>query len=140
ARARSMSAASFLAATDASLAVSAAGFSRAGLTAVGFLADARLTGIGAAPLRAGFAVTFAATVLRADIDLIPLLDPFVFPPLELGIGDAFAGLDIVLVAVPGAHEVKFGVGEIQAPRGLVGHDALLHLGDRQPLAGWSSLV
>src|SRR5262249_28753598 len=33
-----------------------------------------------------------------------------------------------------------GVGEIQALRGLVGHDALFHLGDRQPLAGRPALM
>src|SRR6266853_1789637 len=129
--ARSISAASFLAATEASPSGLAAALTGAGLA-------------GAAPLPrglpAGLAETFAATALRTDIDLVPLLDDLVFAQLELAVGHAFAGLDIVLVTVPGAHEVQLGVGEIQALRGLVGHDALFHLGDRQPLAGRSALV
>src|SRR5258708_37054195 len=63
---------------------------------------------------AGFAATLATAGLRADINLVPLLDHFVFAQLELAVGDAFPGLDIVFVAVPRAHEMQFGVGEIQA--------------------------
>src|SRR6516225_671818 len=77
----------------------------------------RLAGSGAS-LALGFVATLAATVLRTDINLVPLLDHFVLAQLELAIGDAFAGLEVILIAVPGAHEVAFGLGEIQALRGL----------------------
>src|SRR3984893_1559532 len=140
ARARSISAARFLAVTEASPAALGASFAVAGLATATFLTEMRLAGVGAAPLPAGFAATVAATVLRADINLVPLLDQCVLTQLELAVRDAFTGLDIVLVAMPGAHEMQFGVRKIQALRGLVGHDAFFHLGDRQPLAGRSPLV
>src|SRR5260370_26036500 len=104
-----------------------------------FLAFVRLAGSGAS-LPVGFVATLAAAVLRTDINLVPFLDHFVFAQLELAVGDAFAGLDIILIAVPRAHEVELGIGEIQALRGLIGHDALFHLSDGQPLAGRSALV
>src|SRR6266852_7920045 len=136
ASADSMSAASFSAAADTSSIVPGAalvgGFAS-------FLGCARLAGSGAR-LPMGFVATLAAAVLRTDINLVPLLDHFVFAQLELAIGDAFAGLDVVLIAVPGAYEVEFGIREIQALRGLVGHDAFFHFGDGQPLTGRSALV
>src|SRR5258708_34489854 len=104
-----------------------------------FLVFVRLAGAGAR-LAVGFVATLAAAVLRTDINLVPFLDHFVFTQLELAVGDAFAGLDVILIAVPGAHEVEFGLGEIQALRGLVGHDALFDFGDGEPLAGRSALV
>src|SRR5579871_3213494 len=73
------------------------------------------------------AATSWASASRDDINLVPLLDHGVPAQPELAICDAFAGLDVVLVAVPWAHEVELGLGEIQALRGLVGHDALFHL-------------
>src|SRR5713101_6864803 len=136
ASAHSMSAASFSAAADTSSSVPGAalvgGFAS-------FWGCARLAGSGAR-LPMGFVATLAATVLRTDINFVPLLDHFVFAQPELAIGDAFSGLDVVLIAVPGAHEVEFGIGEIQALRGLVGHDAFFHFGDRQPLAGRPALM
>src|ERR1700722_15577415 len=99
---------------------------------------------GAAACGADFARVFvpflAVAALRDDIDLIPLLHHLVAAQLELAVGDAFAGLDVVLVAVPRADEVRLGVGEIHALRGLVGHDPLFDLGDDQPLAGRAALV
>src|SRR5262249_44292557 len=82
------------------------------------------------PLRATLAVA-----LRDDINVVSLLHHLVASQLEPAIGDAFAGLDVVFVAVPGADEVGLGVREVEALRGLVGHDALFDLGDDQPLAG-----
>src|SRR5713101_3178109 len=136
ASAHSMSAASFSAAADTSSSVPGAalvgGFAS-------FWGCARLAGSGAR-LPMGFVATLAATILRTDINLVPLRDHFVFAQLELAVGDAFAGLEVILIAVPGAHEVEFGIGEIQALRGLIGHDALFDFGDGEPLAGRSTLV
>src|SRR5260221_7429333 len=140
ARARSISAASFLAVTEASPAALGASFAGADLGTATFLTEMRLADVGAARLLGGFAATVAGVVLRADINLVPLLDHFVLTQLELAVRDAFTGLDIVLVAMPRAHEMEFGVRKIQALRGLVGHDAFFHFGDRQPLAGRSPLV
>src|SRR5215470_2244237 len=137
ANARSTSAASFSAAAETSWMAPGADFVGGGMTA--FLAFVRLAG-SEATFAVGLVVTLAAAVLRTDINLVPLLDHFVFAQPESAIGDAFAGLDVILIAVPGAHEVEFGVGEIQPLRGLIGHDALLHLCDRQPLAGRPALV
>src|ERR1700719_1013689 len=97
ARARAISAASLLAVNEASRAALAASFAGAGLATATFLMEMRLAGAGAAPLPAGFAATVAAMVLRADINLVPLLDHFVFTQLERAVRDAFTGLDIVLV-------------------------------------------
>ncbi len=36
--------------------------------------------------------------------------------------------------------MEFGIGEIQALRGFIGHDALFDLGDGEPLAGRPALV
>src|SRR5262245_38259417 len=135
ASARSISAASRSAAAETFWMVPGADFAGG----VAFLAFVRLAGSGAS-LAVGFVATLAAAVLRTDINLVPLLDHFVFAQLESAIGDAFAGLDVILITVPRAHEVEFGVGEIQALRGLVGHDAFFHLGNGQPLAGRSALV
>src|SRR5215469_13814313 len=58
--------------------------------------------------------------LGEDINLIPLLDHFVFAELEFAVGHAFAGLHVVFVAVPGTHEMHFTVREVEPLRGLVG--------------------
>src|SRR5215470_1048909 len=137
ANARSTSAASFSAAAETSWMAPGADFVGGGMTA--FLAFVRLAG-SEATFAVGLVVTLAAAVLRTDINLVPLLDHFVFAQPESAIGDAFAGLDVVLIAVPGAHEVEFGIGEIQALRGPIGHDALFDFGDGEPLAGRSALV
>src|SRR5258708_1582473 len=137
ASARSISAASFSAAAETFSMMPGADF--VGGDVAAFLAFVRLAGSGAS-LPVGFVATLAAAVLRTDINLVPFLDHFVFTQLELAVGDAFAGLDVILIAVPGAHEVEFGLGEIQALRGLVGHDALFDFGDGEPLAGRSALV
>src|SRR6516164_1009377 len=50
--------------------------------------------------------------LGEDINLIPFLDHFVFAQLEPAVGHALAGLHVVFVAVPRAHEVHFAVGEV----------------------------
>src|SRR5689334_2155576 len=85
-------------------------------------------------------VSGLAAALGDDIDLVPLLHDLVAPQLELAVGDAFAGLDVVLVAVPGAHEMRFGVRKVHPLRGLIRHDPLFDLGDDQPLAGRPALV
>src|SRR5215471_3284879 len=94
----------------------------------------------AAGLARDFAPTFAVAVLRDDIDVVSLLHHLVAAQLELAVGDALAGLHVVLVAMPRADEVGLGVREVEALRGLVGHDPLLDLGDDQPLAGRAALV
>src|SRR5258705_10819317 len=83
---------------------------------------------------------FAVAGLRDDINLGSLLHHLVAPQLELAVGNAFAGLDVVFVAVPRANEVRLGVGEIQALGGLVRHDPLFHRRDDHALAGRSALV
>src|SRR5262245_51613364 len=90
---------------------------------------------GAAGLR-----VFAVAALRDDINVVSPLHDLVAAQLELAVGDAFAGLDVVLVAVPRADEVRLGVGEVEALRGLVGHDPLFDLGDDQALAGRAALM
>src|SRR5215470_3372296 len=112
ASARSTSAASCAAAADTSWMPPGADF---GGGAAAFLAFVRLAGPGAS-LPLGFVGTLAVAVLRTDINLVPLLDHFVFAQLQSAIGDAFASLDVILIAVPGAYEVEFGIGEIQALR------------------------
>src|SRR5262249_56174989 len=83
---------------------------------------------------------FPVAALRDDIHLVSLLHDLVAAQLELSVGDAFAGLDVVFVAVPRADEMRFGVGEIETLGGLVRHDALFDLGDDQPLAGRAALM
>src|SRR5262249_16348990 len=97
--------------------------------------DAASAAAGAAALR-----DFAVAVLRDDIHVVSALHSLVAAQLELAVGDALAGLDVVLVAVPRADEVGLGVGKVKALRGLVGHDPLFHLGDDQALAGRAALV
>src|SRR5690349_20366413 len=58
----------------------------------------------------------------------------VFPKLELAVSHAFAGLDVVLVAVPGADEVQL-VGKRLALIGAVRRDDVDHLVDQDALAG-----
>src|SRR5215472_5356791 len=107
-------------------------------------AGADAAGVAAGALGRGFTACFtpffAVAALRDDINVVSLLHHLVAPQLEPAVGDAFAGLDVVLVAVPGADEVGLGVREVEALRGLVGHDALFDLGDDQPLAGRAALV
>src|SRR5262245_19347313 len=102
----------------------------AGFAATG--ATARGAGLTAC---AGLLRVFAVALLRDDIDVVSPLHDLVAAQLELAVGDAFAGLDVVLVAVPRADEVRLGVGEVEALRGLVGQDPLFDLGDDQALAG-----
>src|SRR5262249_16468216 len=97
--------------------------------------DAASAAAGAAALR-----DFAVAVLRDDIYVVSTLHDLVAAQLELAVGDALAGLDVILVAVPRADEVRLGVGEVEALRGLVGHDPLFDLGDDQALAGRAALV
>src|SRR5262245_13744448 len=145
--ARSISAASLVASADtAPLAFSegrSMGF--AALPAMAFSA-----GLAAAGLCAAFGASFGgsfgvlgaalAAALRADIDVIPFVHDLVAAQLHLAVGDAFPSLHVVFHAVPGADEVHLGFGEIEAARGLVGHDAFFDLGDSEALAGRSPLV
>src|ERR1700736_6325832 len=110
------------------------------LATTGAAATGATAAAAGAGLARGFALTLTAAVLRDDIDLVSLLHHLVAAQLELAVGHAFAGLDVVFVAVPRAHEVRLGVGEVEALGGLVGHDPLFDLGDDQPLAGGSALV
>src|SRR5258708_3553260 len=82
----------------------------------------------------------AAAALGDDINSVLLLDHLVLAQLELAVGHAFAGLHVVLVAVPGTDEMHLGVREIHPARGLVRHDPLFDLGDGQALAGRSALM
>src|SRR5712671_3794532 len=107
--------------------MSAASCSAAACVGPGAPAD----GTGAAGL--GRRTAFAVAALRDDINLVSLLHHLVAPQLELAVGDAF-------VAVPRAHEMRFGVGEIQTLGGLVRHDPLFHRGDDHALAGRPALV
>src|SRR4051812_2555135 len=105
-------------------------------TCVGRAAPAGCTGA----VGLGRRTALAVAALRDDIDLVSLLHHLVAPQLELAVGDAFAGLDVVFVAVPRAYEMRFGVGEIKTPGGLVRHDAFFHRGDDHAFAGRSALM
>src|SRR5262249_6511916 len=95
----------------------------------------------AAPRRtAVLIVLLAVAALRDDINVIPFLHDLVLAQLHPAVGHALAGLHVVFHAVPRAHEVHLGVGEVEAARGLVGHDPLFDLGNRQSLAGRAALV
>src|SRR5262245_21636305 len=96
-----------------------AGFTT-GLAAAAFAARSGRAGL-RAPLRG------AAAVLRDDIDVVSFLHDLILAQLEAPVGDAFAGLHVVLVAVPGTDEVQLFFGEIEPARGLVGHEALFNL-------------
>src|SRR5262249_50618345 len=78
--------------------------------------------------------------LGEDINLIPFLDHFVFAQLEFAVGHALAGLHVVFVAVPRAHEVHFAVRDVEPLRGLAGQQPLLELGDGEALARGTALV
>src|SRR5262245_62775393 len=73
----------------------------------------------------------ATAVLGDDIHVVSLLHDLVLAQLETPVADELAGLEVVLVTVPGAHEVHLVVGEVEPARRLVGHDPLFHLGDRK---------
>src|SRR5262245_21117658 len=90
-----------------------------------------------AALATGFLATAA---LGDDIHVVSLLHDLVLAQLEAAVADELAGLQVVLVAVPRADEVHLAVGEVEPARGLVGHDALLHLGDDQAFAGRTALM
>src|SRR6516225_9723309 len=111
ASARSISAASRLASAEPPFAALATGFGarRAG---------ARERGAG-----------LAVAALGNDINLVSLFDHLVLAQLELAVGDALAGFHIVFVAVPGAHEMHFGLGKVEPLRGLVRQQPLFDLGD-----------
>src|ERR1700742_4522531 len=66
------------------------------------VADAAATG--ASACGAGCARVFVTAALRDDIDVVPLLHHLVAAQLELAVGDALAGLDVVFIAVPRADE------------------------------------
>src|SRR5262245_36116850 len=108
ASARSMSAASRLASAEADVSFAAGGLAT-GWTFRALAARALAVRRGA--LRAG---------LGEDIELVPFLDQLVLAQLELAVGNAFAGLHVVFVAVPGTDEMHLGVGEVEALGGLVG--------------------
>src|SRR5262249_27023566 len=78
--------------------------------------------------------------LGEDINLIPFFDHFVFAQLEFAVGNAFAGLHVIFVAVPGTHEMHFAVREVEPLRGLVRQQPLLDLGDGEALARGTALV
>src|SRR5271170_872744 len=115
-----MSRARRAAASDVSCAAAPpAGAGNAALAGAGAFAGAEALVGAALPRPAGFAATLAAAGLRADINLVPLLDHLVFAQLELAVGDALAGLDVVFIAVPRAHEMQLGVREVQPLGGHV---------------------
>src|SRR5262245_18786574 len=76
----------------------------------------------------------ATAVLGDDIYVVSLLHDLVLAQLETAVADELAGLEVVLVTVPGADEVHLVVGEVEPARRLVGHDPLFHLGDDQAFA------
>src|SRR5215468_803418 len=117
-------------------AASAAG-SGCGTTAGGAAALGRRAPLVTAALASGL---LATAVLGDDIDVVSLLDDLVLAQLETPVADELAGLEVVLVAVPGADEMHLVVGEVEPARRLVGHDPLFHLGDDQAFARRSALV
>src|ERR1700759_1583096 len=81
-----------------------------------------------------------AAALGDDINLVSLFQHLVLLQLHLPVGDALAGLHVVFHAVPWAHEIHLGLGEVEALRCLVGAKPLLDLGDGQAFAGGAALV
>ena len=67
-------------------------------------------------------------------------DDIVFLQAQPPVGGAFAGLDVVFVAVPRADEVHPLLGELLPDPGLVRADHVLNLVHDQPLAGRTALV
>src|SRR5262245_58024497 len=61
----------------------------------------------------------ATAALGDDINVISLLHHLVFAQLHPTVAHELAGPQVVLVAVPRAHEVHLVFGEIHAARGLV---------------------
>src|SRR5262249_42409999 len=118
--------------------LAAVGLAVLGLAVLG-LAGTRCRSAGLA-LRAAARPAVWAAVLRDDIDVVPLLQHLVLPQLQFAVGHAFAGLHVVLVAVPGTDEMHLGVGEKEPARRLVRHEPLFDLRDREPLAGRPALV
>src|ERR1700751_2409219 len=60
-----------------------------------------------------------------DIDVLAAAYHVKRLELEPPVGRAFAGRDVVFVAVPRAHEVRFGVGESVPVPGAVGAEHVL---------------
>src|SRR4029079_3557443 len=87
-----------------------------------------------------FDAGFALGRLGEDIHLIPFLDDLVAAQSQLAVGDTFAGLHVVFVAVPEAAEMHLGVGEIESFGRLVRAQPLFDLGNGQAFAGRAALM
>src|SRR5712691_8684773 len=68
------------------------------------------------------------------VDVVAAAHDVVFPQFQPAVADAFAGLDVVLVAMPRTDERQF-VGEGLAAIGPVRRDEVHHLVDQDALAG-----
>src|SRR5262249_516552 len=69
--------------------------------------------------------------LRHDENIFPAPDHFVFAQPELAVADAFAGFELVFVAVPRPNEIHI-VTERLALKGAVGRNDTPHPVDQQP--------
>src|SRR5262245_6831873 len=79
-------------------------------------------------------VVLALCSLDHDENFVAALDHFVFPQLQLAIADALAGLEIVLIAVPGAGEMHV-LAEGLPLVGLVRVEDVHDVIDQDALAG-----
>src|SRR5215470_5234192 len=86
--------------------------------------------------------SFASMGISAcdDIDVLPAPDDFKVFQLQLAIGDAFAGLEIILVAVPWADEVNFVTGKLLPDPTAIGAKDILDLVHDDAFAGRSALM
>src|SRR6185312_4197548 len=75
-----------------------------------------------------------------DIDILPAPDHVEAFQLQAAVRRAFTGLEIVIVAVPRAHEMNFILGETLALPGPVGREHVLDLVHDDAFAGGAALV
>src|SRR6516162_5364534 len=75
-----------------------------------------------------------------DIDVLAPAHHVERLELEMPVGHAFAGRDVVFVAVPRAHEVCLGVGEFVPMPGTVGAEHVLDLVHDDALARGAALM
>src|SRR5471030_497031 len=82
---------------------------------------------------------FGILLLGYNEDIFAAFDDFEFAQLEFAVADAFAGLDVVFVAVPRADEVHL-VAVGLALIGAVGGKYVDHVVDHHAFAGRPALV
>src|SRR5437588_9214480 len=75
-----------------------------------------------------------------DIDILPTPDDFEAFQLEISVGGAFTGLEVVFVPMPWADEVHFIAGKLLAKPAAIGADHFLDFMHHDAFAGGPALV